>query len=824
MLKKTDQKWQDSDFGSEARNHEYGIGLSALESAILATVTYRDLFDYPVTSHEIHRYLQRVRCGQDDVDAALSNRQYTSAYFSTDGEYFALKNRDALFETRRRRLGAAQRLWSKAVKYAELLASLPLVKMVAVTGSLAVDNPGSDADIDFMLVTDGGRLWSVRAFARLVQVLDARFLGGELCINHFISERALELAEPGLYVAQELTQMVPVFGVDTYRDLRRKNQWSFEFLPNAVDAPPVEYRCDARLPRVRRILETVFRGPVGGALEAWESERKIKKYNETSFFLGRCTAFHAEATGHIKLARRTIETAFADRLLRSREQEGSLRILFGQGYHMILDPKLYKAMQPFPPLGTLYAAGVARSLGYDVRVYDSMLAWSASEWSVAIQVNAPDVVVLYEDNFNYLTKMCLLAMRDITIEMIEKAKARDATVLVCSSDSADEPGIYLQAGADYVLVGEGEDTLAELLPVLAGTDSGSPSGIAGLAFLNAEGALVQTGRRRVIRRLDDLPMPAWDLIDLERYAEVWTRSHARTALNMVTTRGCPYHCNWCAKPVWGQRYNARSPEHVVTELSWLRELTECNYVWFMDDIFGLKPAWVSEFSELMQEAEIEIRFKCLSRPDILLRKGETEALARAGCDIVWMGAESGSQKVLDAMEKGTTVEMIETASALLRENRIRVGLFIQFGYPGETKNDIKKTIKMIRRIMPDELGISVTYPLPGTRFYERVKAEMGNTRNWQDSNDLAMLFRGPFNTAYYRALHSYVHSDLAQRRALQGIWSPRNMAKFMYFTARRALYAGAMAVLSRLPHKGLQPMAVELNPKAAAIPSRQPED
>ena len=211
-------------------------------------------------------------------------------------------------------------------------------------------------------------------------------------------------------------------------------------------------------------------------------------------------------------------------------------------------------------------------------------------------------------------------------------------------------------------------------------------------------------------------------------------------------------------------------------------------------------------------------------------------IARAGCDIVWMGAESGSQKVLDAMEKGTTVENILDASKSLRDYGIRVGLFIQFGYPGETLSEIHETVAMIRRIMPYDLGISVSYPLPGTKFYDRVKAELGDTRHWQDSDDLAMLFQGPYNTKFYRSLHRYVHSDLGLRRAWRNLTEPdrrealgmkkllRKAGLLAYSAVRVAWFACAMAVLSRLPHRGLESLPVELPPESAATPTEQPAE
>jgi hypothetical protein len=364
--------------------------------------------------------------------------------------------------------------------------------------------------------------------AKLLQLLDDKFAGGHLCVNHLVSMRALELEDQSLYVAQELAQMVPLWGLDAYARLRESNPWMFEYLPNSAGAPATGLAIENKDSLVRRIGEGILRSPMGNVIEAWECRRKLYKYNETAFLLGRATPFRAEATGHRRIVKDAIENAFADRLICQQAHTG-LRLLFGQAYHLHLDRKLFRSMQPFPPLGSLYAAGVARSLGHIVRVHDSMLSVSMGEWEAALQINDPDVVVLYEDNFNYLTKMCLLSMRDAALEMIRLAKDRGAKVVVCSSDSADEPRAYLDAGADFILVGEGEDTFADLLRMLNNDAEQNPRSIPGLAFISASGELVRTARRPVIRRVDDLPLPAWDLIDLDRYREIWTRRHGRFA-------------------------------------------------------------------------------------------------------------------------------------------------------------------------------------------------------------------------------------------------------------------------------------------------------
>jgi len=457
------------------------------------------------------------------------------------------------------------------------------------------------------------------------------------------------------------------------------------------------------------------------------------------------------------------------------------QILIGQSYYLRFDPKLWEAMQPYPPLGTLYAASWLRQHGYEVALFDAMLAGSEGEWAQALDAHRPQYAILYEDNFNYLSKMCLLRMREAAFEMIEMAKQRGCVVILCGADATDHYADYLEKGADYCLLGEGEETLIELLRTLSGAPAPSKGDeAAGQIIGLASRHTLLPSRRPDMANLDQLPFPAWDLVDVGRYRRLWLDRHGYFSMNMVTTRGCPYQCNWCAKPIWGQRYHSRSPENVAAEMKWLKETFAPDHIWFADDIFGLKPNWIEGFARLLNETDAVIPFKCLQRADLINEK-TAAALAQAGCKTVWLGAESGSQKILDAMEKGDRVEDIVQAAKLLRKNGIKAGFFLQFGYPGETWDDVQKTLQMVRACAPDDIGISVSYPLPGTKFFERVKLELGEKQNWTDSDDLAMLYHGPFPTGFYRILHGRVHYEFRARRALRqpslrGIVSlPRNL-------------------------------------------------
>lgn len=501
-------------------------------------------------------------------------------------------------------------------------------------------------------------------------------------------------------------------------------------------------------------------------------------------------------------------------------------VLIGQAYHLRFDPKLWKAMQPYAPLGALYAASVLRQDGVDVAFHDAMLAGSEAEWETALRRHDPTCAVLFEDNFNYLSKMCLLRMRKAAFRMLDAARQHGCRTVVCSSDATDHPRMYLEAGADVVLLGEGEQSLAEAV-------RGSREA-PGIAFLDGD-RMVRTPKRGVIRELDALPFPAWDLIDVDRYRRIWRRHHGYFSMNMVTSRGCPFHCNWCAKPIWGQRYHARSPENVVREMRHLQDRFAPDHIWFMDDMMGIKPGWMRRFAALVEEQQVRIPFKCLNRVDLLLREGEIDALRRAGCRIVWTGVESGSQKILDAMDKGIRIGQIRDAAQRLHEGGIQVGFFLQFGYPGETRDDIRKTFQLVRDCMPDQIGVSVSYPLPGTKFFESVRDQLGPKRQWNDSDDLAMMYRGPFSTAFYRQLHRALHKEHRARKAATELrhafrcpssFTPRHVREagaWLFHTATLPVARFRMHRASRIPHQGLAPVAGNLTPDEAAKPTPQEE-
>ena len=480
-------------------------------------------------------------------------------------------------------------------------------------------------------------------------------------------------------------------------------------------------------------------------------------------------------------------------------------IVFSNAYFYKFDAKQWKNKTPFPPLGTIYAASYLRENGFSVELFDTNLLASTDGLQPYLKTRKPSFFVLYDDGFNYLTKMCLTTMRDAAFKMIETAKSLGWTVICASSDSTDQYEKYLENGADIVIQGEGEITLHEA--ILAINNNQNLSTINGIVYKD-DGEIIKNKGRIVLKELDKLAQPAWDLVAVEDYKKVWESGKQSFTLNIATTRGCPYKCNWCAKPIYGNRYNSHSPAYIVQQIKFLSETFNVNRFWMCDDIFGLKPNWVQQFNTELKKENLNISYYIQSRADLLLKEDTIDALAESGLEEVWIGAESGSQKILDAMDKGTSVEQIYTATRLLKEKNIRIAFFIQFGYLTESKEDINKTINMITELVPDNIGISVSYPLPGTKFYDKVKDDLKLKANWTDSDDLDMMFKGTFNSKFYKKLQRYVHKEFRKSQAKeyfkQLFTNPKSVSIKKIRTILLYTYYGPSAVIDKITLKKME--------------------
>jgi len=432
-------------------------------------------------------------------------------------------------------------------------------------------------------------------------------------------------------------------------------------------------------------------------------------------------------------------------------------VLITHSYHLAYDSKQARKMQPYPPLGMLYAASSLRTAGISVAAFDVMLR-DPGGLSSAVAQHRPRIVAVYEDDFNFLSKMCLTRMREVAWEIARAAKESGATTIVHGSDSTDHPALFLNNGFDYVLCGEAEGTLTQLCIALLSREQ--VPDLSGLVRLDRNGTAIHNSQRRAINALwAEIPAPARDLIDLEPYRAAWRDAHGYFSTSIVSSRGCPYRCNWCAKPISGNRFQLRSPDSVAAEMKHLKDHLGVDHIWFGDDVFALDQWWVRQFALAVSWQDAAIPFKIQSRANLMTEPAVRD-LRTAGCAEVWMGVESGSQAVLDAMDKGLKLASVVAARERLAKAGIRACYFLQLGYPGEGWNELQETIALVRATRPDDIGVSFSYPLPGTAFYERVQAQLGDKRNWVDSDDLCIMFQAAYKTDFYRAVRDALHAEV----------------------------------------------------------------
>ena len=417
--------------------------------------------------------------------------------------------------------------------------------------------------------------------------------------------------------------------------------------------------------------------------------------------------------------------------------DGAPRVLLVDPYLAREDPMERKFVELYPSLGLLTLGAFLRGQGCEVEVVDLTFARDARVVTTRLRAFRPDLVGVH-------TKTLTQAR---AIEVAQRARAEGAYVVAGGPDSATRPETYLDAGFDAVVPGEGEAALTDLARSVARGEGAR--GIAGVTS-RVDGRLVRGPTRPFLRDLDALPLPAWDLVDMEEYLGRWERSTGERRAAVLTSRGCPFDCSWCSKPTFGRTFRQQSPERVVAELSALRERYRVNYVRFCDDVFGVSRAWIDRLLTLLLEQRLDLRWECLARVD-LLKPDLLRRMRSAGLERVYVGVESGSQKMLDLMNRGTRLAHVERTAEALRREGIRQFWFLMLGYPGETLEDIEQTLRLFRRFSPEEYSVSIAVPVPGTRFHESVKDRLtGPAPSSRKAGGRALLYEAAYPEVLYR--------------------------------------------------------------------------
>jgi radical SAM superfamily enzyme YgiQ (UPF0313 family) len=428
-------------------------------------------------------------------------------------------------------------------------------------------------------------------------------------------------------------------------------------------------------------------------------------------------------------------------------------VLLTHGYFLAEDPKEQAVMKPYPPLGLLYVAAYLKRAGVGVDVFDTTFS-HRDALAARLATPPPGVLGIYTN----------LITRPSVLDIIARAKALGWTVVLGGPEAANYPAEYLTHGADAVVFGEGEETMAELLPALAERGVNRLRGVAGTAFKDETGAVVSNPDRAQIKDLDALPWPDRDAIDVGRYVDVWRQHHGMGSVNLITARGCPYRCRWCSHAVFGYSHRRRSARGTADELEYLVQRYRPDMVWYADDVFTIHHRWLYDYAAELRRRGLRVPFETISRADRMMQDDVLRTLAAMGCWRVWIGAESGSQRILDAMERGVTVEQVHLAVRAAKRHGIQVGLFLMWGYDGETVDDIAATVELVKRVDPDVFLTTVAYPIKNTPYFDGLGDRVVATRAWGAATDRDYHVLGRYPREVYQAADRWLKSEVESQR------------------------------------------------------------
>ena len=416
-----------------------------------------------------------------------------------------------------------------------------------------------------------------------------------------------------------------------------------------------------------------------------------------------------------------------------------MKILLTHGYFLNDDPKEKIIMKPYAPLGILYVSAYLERKGFSNEVFDTTFSTMQKMRDYLLEFK-PDVIAIY---VNLMTKLNVLEI----IKFI-KLNLHHTKIVLGGPEIRYNANDFLNFGADYLVIGEGEETSLELMIALNEKRYDDIKNISGLGFKNQNNEIVFTTEREKLKEVDSLPFPGRDKINLQLYLNAWKERHGENAISISTMRGCPYTCKWCSRAVYGLSYRRRSPENVCDELELIQKEYNPDTLWFVDDVFTISHKWLNEFNETLKQRNLKIKFECITRAD-RMNEEVIKLLKYAGCFRVWIGAESGSQKVIDLMDRRVDVDQVREMIKLAQKYGIQAGTFIMLGYPGETEDDIEETLKHLKESNPEYFTITVAYPIKGTELFAEVEAVQTNNFNWDSNSDRDREFKRTYNRKYY---------------------------------------------------------------------------
>ncbi len=443
-----------------------------------------------------------------------------------------------------------------------------------------------------------------------------------------------------------------------------------------------------------------------------------------------------------------------------------MKLLLTHAYFLHADAKELQIMKPYAPLGILYLSSYLRSKGFDVEIYDSTFG-SREELFRLLREGPPAAVGIYGN----------LMTRSNVIDTIIEARAAGWRVIAGGPEPSNYAEEYLDAGADIVVPGEAELALERLMATAF--DPAAWPGISGIIFRGTGGDVVRNGAAPLLPDLDAQPWPDRERIDIPRYMKTWREYHGKSSISVITARGCPYKCNWCSHSVYGHTHRRRSPASVAAEVEWLLERYEPDMLWIADDVFTIHHGWIFEYAAELKRRRIRIPFECITRAD-RVNERIAATLKELGCMRVWIGSESGSQRILNAMERGVTVEQVRRAVALCKANEIETGMFLMWGYDGEEIDDIEATVDHVKQCRPDVFFTTVSYPIKGTPYFEKVASRVVNIKPWRQATDREFQIRGRHSRRFYKYADELLRGEMSSQPDAGAILAARDGLRETY--------------------------------------------
>lgn len=430
------------------------------------------------------------------------------------------------------------------------------------------------------------------------------------------------------------------------------------------------------------------------------------------------------------------------------------KFLLTHGYFLKDDPKEQVIMKPYVPLGLLYISAFLKQHNKEHEVFDSTF-YSIEDLKQKIISYQPTCIAMY---VNLMTRINVLK---VIKWMRNNNETKNIRIILGGPEVKHHATELLYYGADIICVGEGEQSMLELFEHFESSNT-IPKNIDG-TIVKIENEIITNKERSLLKNINELPAPNRNAIDLNLYLNAWKEKHGYSTISVSTMRGCPYTCKWCSRAVYGGTYRRRSAELVVKELKEIKDNYNPDKFWFVDDVFTISHKWLKEFADEIKKADLKISYEIITRAD-RMNDEVIDLLKQSGCYRVWIGAESGSQKIIDAMDRRVDVQMVREMIIKTKAAGIEAGTFIMLGYPGETKENIKETIHHLKMANPSFYTMTVAYPIKGTPLFEETKDQQITIINWELETDRDIDFKRLHSKKFYEHALRWVYNEVELAR------------------------------------------------------------